>query len=196
MTVIHCRKYWIDFKGGILLSRILSWCQSRLRHDRSSSYRFHWLPHDDIPTNWIGCWMLLRQNLPKQQLCRKHERLKTHEKTKTWHSLLTWAGRYKYRECHFFVKQVHRCLASRDSSTCVVILKPTSATRHQRHVQSWAVCRFVLFVSSDTWWLLAASMFCTIVKIHKPVVCCKKMPPRENSINCGFGGIYKTNPWI
>ena len=95
----------------------------------------------------------------------------------------------------FFVKQVHRCLASRDSSTCVVILKPTSATRHQRHVQSWAVCRFVLFVSADTGWLLAASMFCTIVKIHKPVVCCKKCP-RENSINCGFGGIYKTNPSI
>ena len=80
------------------------------------------LPHDDIPTNWIGCWMLLRQNLPKQQLCRKHERA---------------------QRMSFFVKQVHRCLASCDSSTCVVILKPTSATRHQRHVQSWAVCRFV-----------------------------------------------------
>ena len=116
------------------------------------------LPHDDIPTNWIGCWMLLRQNLPKQQLCRKHERA---------------------QRMSFFVKQVHRCLASCDSSTCVVILKPTSATRHQRHVQSWAVCRFVLFVSADTGWLLAASMFCTIVKIHKPVVCCKKMPKRE-----------------
>ena len=23
MTVTHCRKYWIDFKGGILLSRII-----------------------------------------------------------------------------------------------------------------------------------------------------------------------------
>lgn len=58
------------------------------------------LPHDDIPTNWIGCWMLLRQILPEEQLWRKHERLKTHETTNTWHTLLTWSSRYKHRECH------------------------------------------------------------------------------------------------
>ena len=143
MTVIHCRKYWIDFKGGILLSRIIV-LMPVLATPRSiiilsiplTTPRWH-----TYELNWM-----LDALEPKPTKTTTPQKTWTTEnpwedKNVAWFTYLSW--QVQVQRMSFFVKQVHRCLASRDSSTCVVILKPTSATRHQRHVQSWAVCRFV-----------------------------------------------------